>query len=79
MTQKRKTILPRPSRRHQGTRPPLDHQGGVEKWTTGSNSSRNDLDGNQNHQNRKCSNLGPTESTPTDARPIMKEKRQKWC
>ena len=55
--------------------PPLGNQGGVEKWTTGSNSSRNDLDGNQN---RQCSNLGPPESTPTDTRPKMKEKRQKW-
>ena len=54
---------------------PLDNQGGVQKWTTGSNSSINDLDGNQNQQ---CSNIGPPESTPTDERPKMKEKFQKW-
>ena len=75
MTQERKTILPRPSRRYQGMGPPLGHQGGVEKWTTGSVSSRNYLNGNQNCQ---CSNLGPPESTPTDTRPKKKEKRQKW-
>ena len=54
---------------------PLDNQGRVQKWTTGSNSSINDLDGNQNQQ---CSNIGPPESTPTDERPKMKEKFQKW-
>ena len=75
MTQKRKTILPRLSRRYQGACPPLGHQGEVKKWTTGSNSSKNDLDGNQN---RQCSNLGPLESTPTDTRPKKKEKRHKW-
>ena len=75
MSQKRETILPRLSRRYQGTRTPLGNQGVVEKWTTDSNSSRKDLDGNQN---RQCSNLGPLESTPTDTRPKMKEKRQKW-
>ena len=72
---KQKTILPHPSCRYQGMHPLLGHQGGVEKWTTGSNCSQNNLDGNQNWQ---CSNLGPPESTPTDARPKMKEKRQKW-
>ena len=55
-------------------RPPLGNQGGVEKWTTGSNSSRNDLDGKQNWQ---CFNLGPPECTPTDTRPKMEEKRLK--
>ena len=75
MTQKRKTILPRLSRRYQGACHPLGHQGGVKKWTTGSNSSKNDLDGNQN---RQCSNLGPLESTQTDTRPKKKEKRHKW-
>ena len=74
MTKKRKTILTYPLRRYQGTRPPLGNQGGVEKWTTGSKPSRNDLDGNQN---RQCSSLGPPESTPTNTRPKMKEKRQK--
>ena len=75
MAQKRKIILPHPLRRYQGTRLPLGHHSGVEKWTTGSNSSRIDLDGNQN---RQCSNLGPPESARTDTRGKMKEKRQKW-
>ena len=74
MIQKRKTILPLPSRRYQGTPPLLGHQGVVEKWTTGSYSSRNTLDGKQN---RQCSNLGPPEPTPTDTRPKMEKKRQK--
>ena len=73
MTQKRKTILPRPSRRYQGMGPPLGRVG--THICTGSVSSRNYLNGNQN---RQCSNLGPPESTPTDTRPKMKEKRQKW-
>ena len=73
MTQKRKRILPRPSRRYQETRPPLSHQGSMD--------SKNGLlvqnlqDGNQNMQ---FFNLGPPESIPTNKRPKMKEKRQKW-
>ena len=55
--------------------PPFGDQGGVEKWAAVSNSSRNNLDGNQNWQ---CSNLGPPESTPTEIRPKVKEKHQKW-
>ena len=74
-SQKRKTILHRPSRRYQGTRPPLVNQGGVEKWATGQNSSHNDLDGNQN---RHSSNLGPPESTSIVTRPVKPQQRQKW-
>ena len=75
MMQKRKTILPHLLHRYQGTCPPFGHQDGVEKWTTGSNSARNNLDSNQNQQ---CSNLGPPESTPTDTRSKIKEKCQTW-
>ena len=54
---------------------PLRNQGEVKNWTTGSISSRNNLDGKSN---RQCSNPVPPESTPTDRGPKMKEKRQKW-
>ena len=62
MTQKRKIVVPRPSRGYQGTRRPFRNQDGVEKWTAGSTSSNTDLNGDQNWE---CSNLGPSDTTST--------------
>ena len=69
---KKKIILPCPSRWCHAMRLPLRNQDGVEKWATGSTSSNTDVNGNQN---RQCSNLGPSDTTSTKAKP---KKRQKW-
>ena len=74
MIQKRKIILPHPSRWCQGMRLPLRNQDGVEKWTPGLTSSNTDLNGNQN---RQCSNLGPSDTTSTKAKPKKRQKRSR--
>ena len=70
----KKFILPCPSRWWQAMRLPLRNQDGVKKWATGSTSSNTDVNGNQN---RQCSNLGPSDTTSTKAKPKKRQKRSR--